>query len=239
MTTFLLVAGSFHGGWSWARVMRELREHGHEPYTLSLTGLGERRGLTSRNGIGLQTHVDDVLALVEAEELADVVLVGHSYAGMVVGSVADRAPDTFRRVVYLDAFLPEDGTSAVDLMEPAFADYMLARASGDMVALDTASLDRWGLTDPEDRDWVCRRASPHPLATFTDPARLRRPIGQHGPSVSYVYCTVKPGPDMFGGFAARARNEAHWTYTELNAPHDCMITHPIETAGMLTWLAAL
>ncbi|MFC7659348.1 alpha/beta fold hydrolase [Pseudonocardia benzenivorans] len=121
MSTFILVAGSFHGGWSWRRTARLLRARGHEVYAPSLTGMGERAHLTTPDGIGLATHVDDVLAVVDAEELTDVVLVGHSYAGVVVGSVVDRRPEPFRRVVYLDALVPEDGRSVIDLLGPPAA----------------------------------------------------------------------------------------------------------------------
>ncbi|WP_083845134.1 alpha/beta fold hydrolase [Pseudonocardia dioxanivorans] len=182
-------------------------------------------------------HVDDVLAVVDAEELTDVVLVGHSYAGVVVGSVVDRRPEPFRRVVYLDALVPEDGRSVIDLLGPA-GGYFLDRADEEagVIPLDEESLDRWGLVRPADRDWVRRRASPQPLATFTDAAAMSRAVEASGVPVTYVYCTVKPRVDLFTAIAERTKADPAWDHVALAGPHDCMITHPVETADVLAAL---
>lgn len=237
VTTFILVAGSFHGGWCWPRTAKLLRDRHHTVFTPSLTGMGERAHLTTSTGIGLQTHVDDVLALVDAEELSEVVLVGHSYAGVVVGSVVDRRPEAFRRVVYLDALVPEDGRSVIDLLGPA-GGYFLDRADKDagVIPLDEESLDRWGLVEPGDREWVRRQASPQPLATFTDKAVMRRSATDAGIPATYVYATIKPRVDLFTEIAARTKADPAWSYVEVEGPHDCMITHPAETAAVLAAL---
>jgi pimeloyl-ACP methyl ester carboxylesterase len=237
VSTFILVAGSFHGGWSWRRTARLLRARGHEVYAPSLTGMGERAHLTTPDGIGLATHVDDVLAVVDAEELTDVVLVGHSYAGVVVGSVVDRRPEPFRRVVYLDALVPEDGRSVIDLLGPAGGSFLdRADEEAGVIPLDEESLDRWGLVRPADRDWVRRRASPQPLATFTDAAAMSRAVEASGVPVTYVYCTVKPRVDLFTAIAERTKADPAWDHVALAGPHDCMITHPVETADVLAAL---
>src|SRR5258705_1716413 len=116
-STYVLVHGAWHGGWCWKRVAPALRAAGHEVYTPTLTGLGERAHLANP-AIDLATHISDVVNLLEAEELNEVVLLGHSYGGMVVTGVADRAPARLRRVIYLDAFLPEDGKSLLDYLHP-------------------------------------------------------------------------------------------------------------------------
>ena len=117
MANFVLVHGAWHGGWCWVRVARILRDAGHEVFTPTLTGLGERVHLASAD-ISLDTHVADVLGVLESEELEDVVLCGHSYGGMVVTGVAAQAAKRIDTLVYLDAFVPEDGQSVFELMGP-------------------------------------------------------------------------------------------------------------------------
>jgi pimeloyl-ACP methyl ester carboxylesterase len=115
MTNYVLVHGAWHGSWCWARVRRRLSAEGHEVFTPTLTGVGERSHLLSR-GVGLETHVLDVVNLLIWEDLRDVVLVGHSYGGAVVRHVADQMPDRIRSLIYLDAFVPENGKAVVDYL---------------------------------------------------------------------------------------------------------------------------
>ena len=115
MANFVLVHGAWHGGWCWVRVAHQLRLYGHRVVTPTLTGLGKRAHLLNR-AINLDTHISDVIATIEAEELHDVVLCGHSYGGCVITGVADRATERLSAVVYLDAFIPEDGQSQRDLI---------------------------------------------------------------------------------------------------------------------------
>src|SRR3954454_14928765 len=131
MATFVLIAGAWQGGWCWQRVSPRLRAAGHEVYTPTLTGLGERVHLV-RPDVTLETHVTDILNVLRFEDLGDVTLVGHSYGGMVITGVADRAPDRVSRLVYLDALVPNDGESLHDLNSPARrAEHIEgARASG-------------------------------------------------------------------------------------------------------------
>jgi len=112
MATFVLVHGAWHGGWCWKRVAALLRQAGHEVFAPTLTGLGERAHLMS-NAIDLHTHIRDILGVLQWEELADVVLCGHSYGGMVISGVADRVPEKLRSLVYLDAFVPDNGTCMI------------------------------------------------------------------------------------------------------------------------------
>ena len=114
MATYLLVHGAWHGGWCWRRVTDILRAEGHTVFTPTLTGLGERAHL-ARPEIDLETHISDVLGVLDAEELDDVILCGHSYGGMVITGVADRLPGRIKALVYLDAFVPEHGESVIDL----------------------------------------------------------------------------------------------------------------------------
>ena len=115
MATFVLVHGSWHGGWCWQKVARLLRQPGHEVYTPTLTGLGERSHLATKKS-GLELHIQDILNVLEFEDLHEVVLVGHSYAGLVITGVAERAPGRVARLVYLDAFIPHAGQSAFAML---------------------------------------------------------------------------------------------------------------------------
>ena len=115
MSTFVLVHGAWHGSWCWKRVRKALQDQGHQVFTPTLTGIAERSHLLSPT-VNLDTHIDDVVNLIRWEELSDVVLCGHSYGGAVISGVADRIPDRIRSLVYLDAFLLEDGESLHDLL---------------------------------------------------------------------------------------------------------------------------
>jgi pimeloyl-ACP methyl ester carboxylesterase len=117
MATFVLVHGAWAGGVVWRQLAPRLRKAGHEVYALTLTGIGERKHLLSRE-IGLDTHIKDVIGVIEDEDLSDIVLVGHSYVGMVISGVADRVPEKIGSLVYLDAFVPENGQSLFSLHRP-------------------------------------------------------------------------------------------------------------------------
>ena len=117
MTTFVLVHGGWTGGWRWQHARRSLTAAGHEVFTPTLTGMGERVHL-AQPGIDLQTHILDVVNVLEAEDLRDTVLAGHSYGGMVITGVAERVPERLAHLVYLDAFLPQDGETLLDLLQP-------------------------------------------------------------------------------------------------------------------------
>src|SRR5260221_7032991 len=124
MATFVLVHGAWHGSWGWKRVRKALQARGHEVFTPTLTGVGERSHLLSRH-VNLDTHIDDVVNLIRWEELSDVVLCGHSYGGCVISGVADRVPDRIGALVYLDAFVLEDGQSLHDTLPPSQRDLQL------------------------------------------------------------------------------------------------------------------
>ena len=161
--TFVLVHGAGHGSWSWKRVRRLLAVKGHEVFAPTLTGVGERSHLLSRN-ITLQTHIADVVNLFEWEDISDAILVGHSYAGWVITGAAERLHDRLSGIVYLDAFLPENGQRPYDAL-PA------AQQAAIAAAVDRGDLARPGATsallriqNPVDAAWVDRKMTPHPLA---------------------------------------------------------------------------
>jgi pimeloyl-ACP methyl ester carboxylesterase len=229
MATFVLVHGAWHGGWCWRRVTPLLRAAGHEVHAPTLTGLGERAHLLTP-AVDLETHVRDVLGLLDCEDVTDAVLVGHSYGGMVVTAVADRTPERLAHVVYLDAFVPDEGRCLLDLLAPGRADDFReqARRHGEGWKVPSPPLAYWGVTDPADVAWAEPRTSAHPLAAFEQPLRLERP-GAAPPPRTYI------GTDhaTFRRFAERARAEPGWRLGHLPTGHDAMITMPRELVALL------
>ncbi len=237
MADYLLVHGAWHGGWCWKRVARLLRASGHEVFTPTLTGLGERKHLMSPE-IGLETHIADVLGVMEYEDLRDVILVGHSYAGMVVTGVAYRAPDRIAQLVYLDAFVPEDGKALVDYQSPETRKLFVERTQTEGEGYKLPAVippEAFGVTDEADLAWVRPRMDPHPLKTKLDPVRL---IDGQGALIPRTFIWCNNPPDIpFVQFAERARKDKSWRFYELAAGHDAMITKPKELTGLLLGLA--
>lgn len=236
MTTYVLVHGAWHGGWCWKKVVPLLRAAGHEVYTPTLTGLGERSHLLSPT-ITLDTHILDVVNVLEYEDLSDVVLVGHSYAGAVITGVADRALARLAHLVYLDAFVPRDGESLFDLHPPPMRDAMRARsdAEGDgwyMPPPPFTGQPLFGVTDPTDLAWLTGKLGPQPRQPHEQAVRLANPAGAVLPR-TFVYCADKGPGDPFAAMAQRAREGAGWGYRELSTGHDAMITMQRELVQLL------
>jgi pimeloyl-ACP methyl ester carboxylesterase len=229
--SFVLIHGACHGGWCWTRVARRLRAAGHEVFTPTLTGFGERVHLLTHD-VGPATLVQDVVAVLCNEELDDVVLVGHSFGALVALGVADRVPERLRRLVLIDGVVVEPG-------QPGFAglpaDAVAARIAAAQVSSGGLSYPPppaavFGLRDPEDIAWVSRRLTPHPLRTYTEPFALRSPLG-NGLTVRYVCCTEPAYPAITSAHAI-VRREG-WEWRELAAGHDAMISAPDLTAAEL------
>ena len=224
--TFVLIHGAWHGGWCWRPVRPLLK--GHQVFAPSLTGLGERKHL-AHPGIDLDTHVEDVVSLLEMEDLEDVVLVGHSYGGMVVTGAADRAHARIRRLVYLDAFVPESGKCLLEYVVPERAARM--REEGEKAGSVTPPpLSLWGLTKPEHIDFVKPREVRHPYRTMSQPIRLSGNT-QKIPK-TFVYCS-SPATGSFDQFAAKYRHDPAWQFYELKTGHDAMILMPEAVAEIL------
>jgi pimeloyl-ACP methyl ester carboxylesterase len=237
MATFVLVHGSMHGGWCWKRVPPLLRAAGHEVFAPTLTGLGERAHLAHR-GIDLDTHIRDVLGVLTYEDLSQVVLVGHSYGGMVVTGVADRSPERIAHLVLVDGVMAGNGQTVLDFFPPErrAAWRALVEAEGDGWRLPPADPTAFGITDPEDVAWVRVRLAPQPFTTFTQPLRLADPAGFGGPK-TFVACVESPPAGWRAAMIERARTERGWRYLELATGHDAMITAPWELAELLLEIA--
>jgi pimeloyl-ACP methyl ester carboxylesterase len=230
VTTFVLVHGAWHGGWCWRSVRDLLEQSGHRVYNPSLTGLGERKHL-ARPDIDLDTHIEDVASVLEMEDLREVVLVGHSYGGMVVTGAADRAPARIKRLVYLDAFVPENGKCTLDYVVPERAARM--REEGERAGSVTPPpVSLWGLTKPEHIEFVKPREVRHPYRTMAQPVRLTNVSALARIPKTFVYCS-SPATGSFDTFAAKYRNEPGWRFHELKTGHDAMILMPEAVADIL------
>jgi pimeloyl-ACP methyl ester carboxylesterase len=230
MSTFVLVHGAWHGGWCWRAVRRLLDRAGHEVLAPSLTGLGERKHL-ARPDVDLETHIGDIVSILEMEDLRDVVLVGHSYGGMVVTGAADRAHERIKRIVYLDAFVPENGRCVLDYVVPERAARM--REEGEQTgSVSPPPLSLWGLTEPEHIDFVKPREVRHPYRTMSQRIILRNEAVLAGIPKTFIYCS-SPATGSFDQFAAKYRNNPSWRFHELQTGHDAMILMPERVAEIL------
>ncbi len=230
MSSFVLVHGAWHGGWCWRFVAPLLRRAGHEVWTPTLTGLGERTHL-ARPGIDLELHVQDVVSLLEMEDLRDVVLLGHSYGGMVATGVADRCAARIRRLVYLDAFVPENGRCALDYVVPERA--AAFRAEGEAQgSVAPPPLALWGLVKPEHVALAKPRETRQPYHTFTQPIRIAHAAALARLPKTFIHCT-SPATGTFDQFAAKVRSDPAWRFHELKTGHDAMILVPDALAAIL------
>ena len=227
--------GGWGGGWEWRAVADLLVAGGHEAYRPSLTGHGERRHLANA-AVDLDTHIADIVNLLDIEELVDVVLVGQSYGGAVVTGAADRAPARIGHVAYVDAFVPRDGESVNALSPPAFASRLrtLAAEHGDGWAAPVPfASDELG-TPPELAEWYFAKLVPQSLATLEQPLRLTGAIDRI--PRTFIDCATDPGRSIFRRFAERAQAEG-WRCRALPVGHDAQVIAPDRLAGLLVELA--
>lgn len=235
MATFLVSHGAWSAGWAWKKMHPLMRARGHRLVTPTYTGLGERAHL-AHPGIDLETHIADLLAVLHYDDLSDVILVGHSYGGMVATGVAARAAERLTQLVYLDAFVPRDGEALFDLVSPEARAGMCKAADeqgkGWRIPPNPVPPD----TDPADVAWVMPRRVMQPRKTFEQPLR----IGSAAKRLprTYIYCS-RPAPgDVFRQFADRARREPGWRALEIDASHSPHITAPEALAELLDGLSS-
>jgi pimeloyl-ACP methyl ester carboxylesterase len=234
MATFVLVHGSGCGGWIWQKLTPILRQAGHTVFTPTLTGVGDRSHLLNC-GVNLTTHIQDVASLLSYEDLSEVVLVGHSYAGMVITGVAARLPERLKRLVYLDAYVPADGQTEADLWPPEMRAAIQADEAAGRGLRQPPSPDFMGITDPQMAIWMKERLTPHPLAAYYEPVPMGNARSAALPR-AYIHCTAGPTSPVFAPFAEKAR-AAGWQGFELATGHCAMLTMPREVADILLYLA--
>jgi pimeloyl-ACP methyl ester carboxylesterase len=236
MATFVIVHGAWSGAHAWRWVRPLLRAAGHDVVTPSLTGLGERAHLATP-ATNLDTHVADVAAVLHYEDLRDVVLVGHSYGGMVITGVGDRAPDRIRQLVYLDADVPREGESELDLVpaEERAGYEEAARTRGDGWRVPPPFPDPLPPGLPPVVVWGVSRMVPQPLATMTQPLHLEH--GETDLPRTFVLCTAGKEDDAEPPYVARVRADPSWRLVELAATHTAHVVAPETLSRVLLDLA--
>jgi pimeloyl-ACP methyl ester carboxylesterase len=243
MTTYVLVGGGWLGGWCWQGVARRLRQEGHDAYPVTLTGLGDRVHLASPQ-VDLETHITDVVNLIEYEDLHDIVLLGHSYAGIVVTGVADRVPDRISQLVYLDTGALPDGTALIDTFPTEARRHIERQVEelGDGWRFPMPPLEELatfgsleGLDDSR-LEQLRSRAVDQPFGTFTRPLRLENPAREGLPKVGIV-CSfsleevraiIASGNPVFREMAS-----PNWRFVELPTGHYPMFSRPDDLAAVL------
>jgi len=235
---FVLVHGAWHGAWCWRRVLPLLRAQGCEAHAVTLTGMGERAHLLTPD-VSLETHVQDVLGLIEAEELQQVVLVGHSYGGLVVTGVADRllsqAPQRLSRLVYVDALVPRPGESWSSTHSPeTVAGRVVAAAPSGGLSFPPPDAAVFGLTGA-DREWVNRRQTPQALRVYQAPLAFDAERLARVPR-TFIDCP-SPALPTIAVSRQRVRSEPGWVVHELATGHDPMVSAPAELARLLVQAA--
>lgn len=243
MATYVLVGGGWLGGWCWQRVARRLREESHDAYPVTLTGLGERVHLSSPQ-VDLETHITDVVNLIEFEDLHEIVLLGHSYAGLVVTGVADRVPERISQLVYLDTGALPNGTALIETFPPEARSHIERQVEelGDGWRFpmppqeELASFGSLEGLDEAHLELLRSRAVDQPFGTFTQPLRLANPDREALPKVG-VLCSllleevqeiIASGNPVFREMASPT-----WQFIELPTGHYPMFSRPDDLAEVL------
>jgi len=231
--TFVLVHGAWHGGWCWCRVADRLRASGHIVFTPTLTGLGERAHLLHPD-INLSLHVADVLGLIKCERLNNIVLVGHSYGGFVISGVAEAVANKISSIVFLDAFIPDNGESVLDVVQPAVQDVVqdvLDRGDTTVPVRDAAAFK----VNEKDRAWVDSLATPQPIGTMTEKIKLTG-VRERVATKTYIRAAGYPNVSFDKAYA-RTKADRSWRTYEVPCGHDVMIDEPDRLAEILLEVA--
>ncbi|CAN5286655.1 alpha/beta hydrolase [soil metagenome] len=231
---FVLVHGAWHGGWCWHDVAQHLRADGHQVFTPTLTGLGERAHLLDES-VGLSTFIDDICAVIKCEELDDVVLVGHHFAGLVISGVADRKKERIRRLVYLDALIVQNGESGLSILPPSVRADRGQAMDPEGLRMKAPEPDKLGVFEPQQAEWIKRRLTPHPLKSYNDTVRLKHPVGNGLPK-TYIACT-NPWFLPLAGARSWVKQQEDWDWREIATGHSAMVVSPYALAALLQDIA--
>lgn len=232
--TFVLVHGAWHGGWCWDRVVPLMREAGANVTTPTLTGLGERAHLIDRS-VNVDVHAQDIINHIQFEELSNVILVGHSYAGFPVPIATSKLGDAVSHMVLLDAYFPKEGETILDYVDDNFKNDFNAKAAADPGwNMPPLPAELFGLSG-DDAAWVSKLLTPQPAATQNEPARYgSTPL----PKRTYIRCTESKIAWIFQKSLENVKEDGGFDMLEIAAGHDVMVTNPKELADMLLGLAA-
>ena len=232
-STFVLVHGAWHGGWCWRRVADLLQAKGHQVFTPTLTGLGERSHLL-RAGINVSTHVTDIVNVMKWEQLAGVVLCGHSYGGMVIAGVAEQMADKIASIVFLDAFVPQDGDAMATLTSQAVRDSLKAAAERGDLGVPPRPAAAF-LVNEKDQAWVDAKCVPQPIGTMTEALKLSGAYNKIGKK-AYVRAARYPNPG-FDAALTRVKSDRSWRTYDVACGHDVMIDMPERLTEILLEVA--
>ena len=228
---FLLIHGAWHGGWVWNEISDILRYQRYSVSTPTLTGLGEKKHLLSSK-ITIETFIEDVVNHIVFENLNNIILVGHSFAGSVISGVADRLKDRIKKLIYFDAMILIDGQKPFDITPKKTVEQRieLAKKFGNNISIPAPSSDAFGVFDIKKSLLLEEKLTPHPLSAFQSKLILKNEVG-NGIPLSYIFCT-KPVYKSLESSREVVR-KMKWPIFELNAGHDAMLTHPKETLNLL------
>lgn len=233
-STYVLVHGAWQGGWAWSRFAPLLEAEGHRVYAPTLTGLAERANLLTKD-VNLSTHIEDVSRLIIAEDLEDIVLVGHSYGGMVVSGVADRMPEKVKALVVLDGFVPEDGKAMREYWPASVMSYLDKEASiSGGVSVPPLPAQSLAIAT-ENRAFVDANATPQPYGTFNEVIRLTGARDRIAKK-AYIRAT-KFRSHPFDGFVKRLQSLPDWHVAEIDSGHEPMIDDPQKLAELFVQMA--
>lgn len=230
MSNFVLTTGAWHGAWCYKELVQKLRNLGHEVYAHTYSGLGDRRHLIN-GSINLSTHIEEVANLIEFEDLSNVILVGHSYGGLVITGVADKINSRISTLVYIDAFLPENGQSQFDLMPPEYCQAFLNLTTQGFF-VSPLPAESFNFLKKEDCEKVKNKLTPHPLATFTEKISL---TGKYKEITNLYYLLSENwGRGPFGDLYDKLAKTDNWTVNSFPCGHDIMIDLPEKLSDFLT-----
>jgi pimeloyl-ACP methyl ester carboxylesterase len=227
--TFVLVHGAWHGGWCYSRVAELLRARGHRTFTPTMTGLGERSHLATPD-ITLSVHVNDIVNVLRFEDLHDVVLCGHSYGGLVISGVVEVVPERIAALVFLDAFVPEDGQSLHDLVPESNRVRHVELAAANEGFIPAVPAANFGVNE-RDRAWVDAKCVPHPLGTMREGLKLSGARDRVAHKTYLRAGTYRSIP--FDAAREALSGAPGWVVDTIPSGHDVMVDAPEELAGAL------
>ena len=228
---FLLIHGAWHGGWVWNEISEILNYQGYSVSTPTLTGLGEKKHLLSSK-ITIETFIEDVVNHIIFENLNNIILVGHSFAGSVISGVADKLKDRIQKLIYFDAVILKDGQKPFDITPKEIVKQRieLAKRFGNGISIPAPSADAFGVFDVKKSLLLEEKLTPHPLSTYQSKLTIKNEIG-NGIPLFYIFCNDPVYKSLES--SRKVVRKLKWPIFELNAGHDAMLTHPKETLNLL------